>query len=174
MKDRPSFIHESVFASAAELYRDPFLKDSEKLMLSETLAVFDAARQLLGGPLVITSGRRSEAHQEELRQAGYRAARYSPHVYGAALDVRVPPRLTDYGLANLLCAAAQQLRLPRPRLGFELYRKDPRTRMIAQVIAGTEIYSSTFVHFDFAYMLRGMIDDVPEEVWNSWREGVSW
>lgn len=174
MTQRPAFLHESEFASPRELYRDPFLKDSEKLMLFETLATFDAARKLLGGPLAISSGRRSHAHQEELRRAGYRAATYSPHCYGAALDVVVPERMTDWGLVNLFFAAAQQMRFPRPRVGFELYRKDPHTRRTFKAPSGDEGVTSTFVHFDFIFLMRGLIADVPDTIWNSWREGVSW
>lgn len=174
MNERSRFIPCSEFASPAELYRDPFLKDSERVMLFETLAVFDEARRMLGGPLSISSGRRSLAEQEALREAGYRAARYSPHCYGAALDVRIPSLLTDYGLAHLILAAAQHLNLPRPRIGYQVYRKDPGTRTVVKTMTGTEVVSSTFVHFDFVYLMRGLIEDVPVSIWDSWREGVTW
>jgi len=174
MQGELQFVRESRYARSGELYRDPFLKLGEQVMLAETLACFDEARRLYGGPLVITSGRRSLAHQDELRRAGLRAAQYSPHCHGAALDVYVPDLLTDWALVGLLKLAAENLSLPRPRIGFLAYRSDERTRRVVQRTALGEFVSSTFVHVDFVFLLRGFINDVPESVWRSWREGVTW
>ena len=172
----PLFVERSEYASPAELYKDPFLKASEKEMLSETLRTFDRARELHGGPLVINSGRRSLAHQLELKEAGFRTASFSPHCFGAALDVKVPQGWTDEDLASLIYDAAERLALPAPRVGMLDYRKAPKdpeqpaTRF--QLADGK--FSSTFVHFDFVFLLKGYIEGVPASIWNSWREGVSW
>lgn len=45
-------------------------------------------RELLGIPLVVTSGYRCQAHQDELAAQGYETAKNSMHLVGGAADVR--------------------------------------------------------------------------------------
>jgi len=141
-KTKISFIEHSKYATPEELYRDV---RAEHGILSITLITFDTVRELHGSPLRINSGRRSQAHQLELKAKGYKTATYSPHVYGAALDVAVPEGKTDEYLVALIFGAAQLLEFPTPRVGWKLYRKG---------------LSSTFVHFDYAFLL-------PEDVLRS-------
>jgi uncharacterized protein YcbK (DUF882 family) len=133
------FIPRSTYASPSELYRDKYLAKEDKEMLAATLWTFDEARKRHGGPLIITSGRRTEQRQQELIAEGKRAAKHSAHTLGCALDVAVPFGKDDMYLVQLINAAAVELNLPRPRMGFVAYR-------------GRED-SSTFVHFDYAFLL---------------------
>lgn len=141
------YIHRSRYATPQELYRDVHLPPYDRVMLEQTLQVFDMARSLHGAPLRISSGRRSERHQAYLVTTNARAAKHSPHTRGVALDIVVPERHDDLYVVNLLTRAAVTLDdeypaqgFQRPRIGFLKYRPSP-----------TE--SSTFVHFDMAFLL---------------------
>lgn len=156
------FVVSSRYATEQELYRDPFLKVTERAILSATLQVFDLVRELHGSPIAINSGRRSAGHQEELRQQGYRTATTSPHVYGTALDVDVPDGKTDEYLVALVFGAAKLLELSPPRVGWRAYRDGK--------------VSSSFVHYDFTFLLpRELIDSLPVKARVAWRKpGLTW
>lgn len=129
----------SQYASAKELYRDLLLPVHDRLMLAATLYTFDEVRRAHGGPLLISSGRRSQAKQQQLIKQGYRAATFSAHTMGVAIDVVVPKSMTDEQLVLEVVSAAVRLDLPRPRIGWMRYRVNGK---------------SPIVHFDFAFLLQ--------------------
>jgi len=133
------FVYRSRYATPKELYSDPLLTESEKLMMEPLLLVFDCARELHGGPLRITSGRRTQKKQDELIKQGYRAAKLSAHTYGAAIDIAVPGT-EDMYLLELIAKAAATLGLERPRIGVFCYR--PGLQKCAP-----------FIHVDYAFLL---------------------
>jgi len=153
------WMRRSTYASENELYRDQRVAPADQKILEETLVLYDRIRGLHGGPLLINSGRRSAEKQEELRKAGYRAAKFSPHVWGCALDVRVPEGKTDEYLVALLFGGAQLLGYDMPRVGWRNYRNGKS--------------SSTFVHFDFAYLLP--LESIPMGARKAWLvRGLTW
>lgn len=132
----------SRYALESELYspNDAYLKDRDKWMNAEVLDVFDSVREKVGGPLSITSGKRSTKYQKELRRKGYRAASISPHCLGIAIDIRVPEGMEDSDLATLFIQESVQICKVSPRIGYLAYRNSPKE-------------SSTFIHFDLAPMV---------------------
>lgn len=115
-------------------------------MLAEVLDTFERLRANLGSkPLTIKSARRSQEYQDLLRKSGYRAAKTSAHVYGAALDVSTPWHMKDSDFAHEIFKAAEALHFPPPRVGYLSYRGDGGT-------------SARWVHYDYAFLL------LPEEV----------
>lgn len=59
-----------------------------ELVVNELLMrVLDSFRESVGVPVTINSFNRSEAKQEELREAGYKTAKVSPHVAKMAADI---------------------------------------------------------------------------------------
>ncbi len=119
----------SRFACQGELYRDPHLTAWERFMYQPTLRIFDDVRIRTGGPLIITSGRRSRVLQDRLIREKKTRAKYSPHLYGLALDVRVPfARMTREEFVQLVRDSSVRLGLP-VRIGWKLYAKK-RTRHI--------------------------------------------
>lgn len=157
------YVTRSKYATPQELYKDPHLEKDDRVMLEQTLAVFDMARSLHGKPLNISSGRRSQHYQDHLVATTERAAKHSPHVKGVALDILVPDGHDDLWIAQLLAQAAAALNddypaqgYQRPRMGFLKYRHSP-----------TE--SAPFIHFDMAFLLcePGMPEawKVPGLIW---------
>jgi len=152
------------YSSHGELYpdRDIWLLPEEKVILTCTLEIFDQAREYYGRPLKINSGRRSQKYQDLLTKKGYRTAKYSPHVLGAALDVDVPDDMTDVDLAKLLRDSAAALSYRVPRIGYLQYRGDQG--------------SSSFVHFDCAWNLPSeTLSKLPLNVITAYTmEGLTW
>lgn len=152
------WVRESEHASASELYDD--VPEPQQYMAWVTLRIFERLRADLGNrPIRITSGRRTEAKQLELREKGYKAASISTHCYGVALDLALPLQFKRVGgdveFANTIKSAAISEGFRVPRLGVAAYRD-------ASGIA-------SIVHFDCAWLLgfKGM----PKE----WRKtGVLW
>lgn len=155
------WLNESTYASAAELYTDDRIPVADRQILAVTLRTFDKVRELHGASLLINSGRRSPERQVELRDQGKKAATTSPHVYGAALDVDVPDGKTDEYLVAMIYGAARLLKYPVPRIGWVTYRGSAA--------------SSTFVHFDYAFLLpAGLIHTLPLAAQQAWVEGMRW
>jgi uncharacterized protein YcbK (DUF882 family) len=92
-------------------------------MLADILELFEAVRSELKAPLAITSGRRTQAGQDALREKGYRAATHSPHVWGAAIDVVVPAWMNDTALSEMFLTKANQRGQMLPRIGMHTYRR---------------------------------------------------
>lgn len=161
----------SPHASLEELYRDKRLKPLQRMMLADLLELFEAARKALGSPLSITSGKRTPEGQEELIQKGYRAAKHSTHVYGAAIDILVPGWATDTAIAELFLTAANQRGQMLPRVGMHTYRR------------AFGVKSAPFVHIDIMPQIVAAIGagaqmpkhfpDLPSEIPPAWRiEGL--
>ena len=106
------------------------IKDGGKV--SElVIRVLDRYRELKGKPVVVNSLDRSEAHQKELIQQGYRAATFSPHVYNMAADIDTASKPDTMNQVILLQKAANELGI-KIRIGYKQYMAD----------------GSTFIHFD--------------------------
>lgn len=118
------FIRSSEFASEWELYgKDPSLPREELFMAEPLLLAFDEVRRDLGGPLIITSGRRSLAKQAELfKNPNVNAGRVSTHCYGLALDVQVPWGMKDSELAKKFVGTCWRFAERVPRCGYLWYR----------------------------------------------------
>jgi len=129
--------------------------NKQVVMFEPTLNFFEEARRLLGKPIGINSGYRSQEYQKHLKKIGYKAATNSPHCQGAALDLAIPQGMTYLALVNLLKQAARNLGLPKPRLGFKEY-------------------GYTFVHTDLVFMLFKPYIDKENPCPGAWAEGVEW
>lgn len=127
----------------------------EVVLLEPLIACFEEARRLMGRPIRINSGYRSQEYQKHLRAVGYQAAKDSPHCRGAAFDLGIPSGTTCLALTTVLKKAAKNLGLPRPRLGFKQY-------------------GYSFVHVDFVYMLFAPYTGERNPHPAAWKEGVEW
>ncbi len=110
-------------------------------LMGNIIRLFDKAREIYGRPIPITAGFRTVAHEEALRQAGYKIAKFvSPHSLGAALDLDARPYTwktesqVNAEIQKAVRDAAKALELPRPRLGHKTY-------------------DEKFTHVDLAFML---------------------
>lgn len=88
------------------------------------LLAFDDVREMLGHSLLISSGRRTQEAQDDLRKSGYRAALVSSHVFGLALDVIVPNPFSDEEFANFFVGPCFARTGFIPRLGYKGYRNE--------------------------------------------------
>jgi len=68
-------------------FDSPDVDGSGQMMDSEFLQMLDAAREIYGKPMVITSGFRTEAHNQHLKSQGYSASDKSSHLKGVAADI---------------------------------------------------------------------------------------
>lgn len=108
------------------------LKDYGKLIVNEQLMRFaDRLREKWKKPINFNSFNRDDKKQEELTAAGYRTAKYSPHVVKMAFDADTESALESRMLASMAEGVAKELGI-KIRIGVEDYIK-----------AG-----QTFVHFD--------------------------
>lgn len=103
-----------------------------KVKVAEPLILFlDLLRKELAKPLVITSFNRSHAKQLQLRKAGYKTAKYSPHEVCLAADID--------------CKTEAETRL------FALTAKKVAEKACLKVRVGSEQYiknGQTFIHVD--------------------------
>lgn len=129
----------------------------EVVLFKPVIDCFEKAREILGRPIRINSGYRSEEYQKHLKAVGYQAATDSPHCKGAALDLAIPSGTTYLVLLTVLRQAAKSLGLPKPRFGYKQY-------------------GYSFVHFDLVFMLYPpyVNTNVKNPHPNAWREGVEW
>jgi hypothetical protein len=127
----------------------------EVMIFEPVISCFEEARRLLGRPIGINSGYRTEAYQKHLKEIGYKAATYSPHCRGAALDLAIPTGTTYLALVTLFKQAAKNLGLPKPRFGYKAY-------------------GYTFVHFDLVFMLFTPFFTEKNPRPNEWWEGAEW
>lgn len=138
MQESTKWVPRSLYATPGELYRDPKLHHTKRLMYGPLLQLFDQVRAKLDHRLYITSGRRTEQAQEKLIELGYRAAKQSAHVYGVAIDVLTPAYMRDDAFADMFMETATDLNIALPRLGYKKYRAQP---------TGNDA-NSPFVHVD--------------------------
>lgn len=90
-----------------------------------------------------------------LRRKGYKAAKISPHVEGAALDMAIPSSLTVAELISLFRETAQQLDLPSPRIGHLAYE-------------------DKFLHVDLVHMKFKPYTAIENPKPQVWFEGAEW
>lgn len=105
--------------------RDPKLakdlKDYKKLVVNELLIkVLDEFRKTVGVPVTINSFNRNEAKQEQLRKAGERAAKYSPHVVFMAADIDTVSYEQSRAWAKIIREVSKRLGI-KIRIGVEQY-----------------------------------------------------
>ena len=119
-----TFARTGKYSSEWELYgRDPLLAPEERFVAQPLLLAFDEVRESLGQPLIITSGRRSLRRQEDLfLNPRIKAGRFSTHCHGLALDVQVPWKMQDSGLAMSFIIACEKYAEVIPRVGYLVYR----------------------------------------------------
>jgi len=111
-------------------------------------SIFENIRAYYDEPIVITSGYRCPEYQEILRSKGYKAAKYSPHNFGVALDIMGH---TIEDTAKLYAYIKKQF--PDVRLGYFKYKEH-------------------FIHMDVAYLLKP--EDIPEPAKPYWHKGARW
>ena len=68
-------------------FDSPDVDGSGQMMDAEILQMLDAARELYGKPMKITSCFRTENYNEELKKKGYAASANSSHLKGLAADI---------------------------------------------------------------------------------------
>ena len=117
--------------------------------------LFEAVRNEIERPIMITSGYRSQIYQDYLRQIGYPAAILSPHTYGAALDMLYPTGLDKDNFTMLFREKSQQLGYGDCRIG--------RAK-----------YNDTFLHVDIVYLLFEPYTRIGNPIPEHWKEGISW
>jgi hypothetical protein len=99
------------------------LEDYDQLIVCELLIrVLDAFRKMANEPVTINSFNRSEAKQERLREQGYKAAKYSPHMVYLAADINCTSEKQVRLYAELLRIVARDLEI-KIRVGFQEYLK---------------------------------------------------
>lgn len=92
-----------------------------ELMLSEVLIDFlQVVRTKWGKPIKINSGYRSAEKQKQLKAQGYKAATFSPHTKGMAVDLDTTSKSETNQLAQLVLNTAKQLKIP-VRVGYLQY-----------------------------------------------------
>jgi len=108
------------FFSPSELFdREPYAP-RERLIHGSIVEVADEVRRRWGGPIPCTAGVRTQGKQELLRQRGYRAAQYSPHVYRCAMDLDVPAAGDVRRLVAIVREVSRELGIP-VRIGWRQY-----------------------------------------------------
>jgi uncharacterized protein (UPF0210 family) len=122
------------------------------------ILLLDKFRELKGRAVNINSLYRTEEHQQQLKELGYRAASVSPHVQGMAADVDTISEQDTYDTVSLLKKAAKQLGF-KIRLGYRTYLSD----------------GNTFVHVDVCpeYYAQGKPyygDEHPKQ----WENSIVW
>ncbi|WP_028978954.1 DUF882 domain-containing protein [Sporocytophaga myxococcoides] len=97
------------------------LKEYGELIVNEQLIrVMDGLRETLGVPLKINAFNRSNAKQEQLRRAGYRAAKFSPHVAKMAVDIDTDSIIQTRERVKKLKEVSSKLGI-KIRIGYEEY-----------------------------------------------------
>jgi len=97
------------------------------LIVNELLMrVLDHFRATIKKPITINSFNRDEKKQQELKEAGYKAATYSPHVVkmAADIDTKSPEESRAYAIMLQRCALELNIKI---RIGYEQYIKAGQT-----------------------------------------------
>ena len=99
--------------------------------------IFNNIRVMWSNPIKITSGYRTLEHQKRLIKEGKKAAKYSPHTKGVALDILAGTTYDNEQLYHLITET-----YPWLRIGFHAYKQK-------------------FIHMDVAPLLPD--DCIPDE-----------
>lgn len=85
-------------------FASPDLEGSGECMQIKCVRMLDKAREIAGIPFQITSGFRTQAHQDALTKKGYETAKNSPHLVGQAADIAY---YTEAHLDKIITACVQ-------------------------------------------------------------------
>lgn len=85
-------------------FDSPDLEGSGEYMQVKCLRMLDRAREIAQMPFKITSGFRTQAHQDNLTKRGYETAKNSPHLAGQAADIAY---FTEIHLDKIIQACVQ-------------------------------------------------------------------
>lgn len=147
--------------SSSELYDDAPYVPPTKLIFTPLLTLAEAVREDWGKPLTVNAGVRTRAKQEALRQAGYKTAGYSPHVYRCALDLDTADRAETERLVHCIRRASEKTGIPC-RIGWLEYLR----------------VKQTFVHVDVAPLIADAAlaaNVIPRWVHRAWSQaGLEW
>lgn len=83
-------------------FDSPDTDGSGQLMDKGFLEMLEAAREIYGKPITITSGFRTENYNEELRKKGYKASTNSSHLKGYAADLACTTSANRWDLIDSL------------------------------------------------------------------------
>lgn len=153
---RDMYTKESPRFRARELYDKSPYEPKVQSIFKPILDIAELVREEWAKPIYINSGVRTARKQKDLRDMGYKAAMYSPHVYRCALDLDTTSEEETNQLVRICRDVAEEVNLPL-RIGWRSYLR-----------AG-----STFVHIDLAPMIaapalaEGLI---PQWVHNAWNQ----
>ena len=86
-------------------FDSPDVDGSGQMMDSEFLQMLDTAREIYGKPMTITSGFRTEAHNQYLKDQGYAASPNSSHLKGLAADIKCTTSADRWDLIDSLIKA---------------------------------------------------------------------
>lgn len=128
------------------------LKDyGELIVCAPLMKLMDEVRILTDEPFIVNAYNRNEAHQKELKKAGFRAATFSPHVAKFAVDRDTKSKEDTLRLIPIIKQAAKNVGV-KVRIGYKEY-----------LAAG-----QTFCHMDVApmYWVKGMPP--------AWKNEIEW
>jgi len=119
-----------------------------ELIVNELLMrVLDGTREVADRPLTINSFNRNEEHQQELKQKGFKAATYSPHVVKMAADIDTKDETETRYLVKVIKQVADVLGI-KVRIGFQQYLNAGQTFVHVDVCpeyyGKGKVYHSTF------------------------------
>lgn len=86
-------------------FDSPDVDGSGQMMDKNFLIMLEAAREIYGQPMRITSGFRTENYNEELKAKGYKASPNSSHLKGLAADIECTNSTDRYNLIDSLLKA---------------------------------------------------------------------
>lgn len=86
-------------------FDSPDVDGSGQMMDKNFLMMLEAAREIYGQPMRITSGFRTENYNEELNKRGYKASPNSSHLKGLAADIECTNSTDRYNLIDSLLKA---------------------------------------------------------------------
>lgn len=86
-------------------FDSPDVDGSGQMMDTEFLSMLNAAREIYGQPMRITSGFRTENYNEELKARGYKASPNSSHLKGLAADIECLNSTDRYNMVDSLLKA---------------------------------------------------------------------
>ncbi len=86
-------------------FESPDVDGSGQMMDKVFLSMLDAAREIYGQPMIITSGFRTEEYNEHLKAKGYKASANSSHLKGLAADIECDNSTDRYNLVDSLLKA---------------------------------------------------------------------
>lgn len=147
-------------------YRDridgtmPYIENTEHLNAILTLfIIFENIRNKWDKPIKILSGFRTHSHQMQLVKENKKAALYSPHEKGVALDITAGTVEDNEQLYKIICDSYQWL-----RVGFYKYQKKFIHIDTAPILPDNSIPNSKVE-------INGQIFTV-SELWH--KEGLRW